>query len=126
MGMIPYVSKILDVLGVRNGPSHGEVIMTETGPCLVEMNCRSHGGDGNWRPLCQAMTGGYDQVNAAVDAYVDQDAFDRLPDQPPSPLLAAGQCVDLVSYVEGTVKSTPGYDLIRELPSFVCMETHIG
>ena len=123
--LIPYVRAILDVLGVRNGPSHGEVIMTQDGPCLVEMNCRAHGGDGNWRPLCQAMTGGYDQVSASVDAYVDPVAFDRLPHQPPSPLLASGQCVDMVSYVEGTVKATPGYDLIQALPSFVCMETHI-
>lgn len=94
-------------------------------PCLVEMNCRAHGGDGNWRPLCKAMTGGYDQVDATVLAYVDPEGFARLPDKPPSPLLASGQCVDLVSYVEGTVKETPGYELIRNLPSFVCLETHI-
>ena len=123
--LIPYVQKILDVLGVRNGPSHAEVIMTQDGPCMVEMNCRAHGGDGNWRPLCQAMTGGYDQVSAAVDSYVDEVAFENLPDLPPSPLLASGQCVDLVSYVEGTVKATPGYDIIKALPSFVCMESHI-
>ena len=89
------------------------------------MNCRAHGGDGNWRPLCKAMTGGYDQVDATVDAFVDAEAFARLPDKPPSPLLASGQCVDLVSYSEGTVRATPGYDLIRALPSFVCLETHI-
>jgi len=71
------------------------------------------------------MTGGYDQVDATVAAYVDANAFARLPDKPPSPLLASGQCVDLVSYKEGTVESTPGYDLIRNLPSFVCLETHI-
>lgn len=94
-------------------------------PCLVEMNCRAHGGDGNWRPLCKAMTGGYDQVSASVDAYVDEHAFAALPEKPPSPLLAFGQCVDLVSYTEGIVKSSPGYDLIRSLPSFVCLETHI-
>jgi len=89
------------------------------------MNCRAHGGDGNWRPLCKAMTGGYDQVDATVLAYVDGPSFAKLPDKPPSPLLASGQCVDLVSFKEGTVKETPGYDLIRNLPSFVCLETHI-
>lgn len=102
------------------------------------------------------MTGGYDQVDATVAAYVDAAGecgnlrtkgspsspqmfflltnyaisilfpdFAKLPDKPPSPLLASGQCVDLVSYTEGTVKETPGYDLIRNLPSFVCLETHI-
>lgn len=58
-------------------------------------------------------------------AYVDAGAFSRLPDKPPSPLKASGQCVDLVSYREGLVETTPGYDLIRNLPSFVCLETHI-
>lgn len=36
--------------------------MTETGPCLVEMNCRTHGGDGAWVPLARGLTGGYSQV----------------------------------------------------------------
>ena len=123
--LIPYAKQVLDAIGVRNGPSHGEIILTDDGPCLVEMNCRAHGGDGNWRPLCQAMTGGYDQVNVAVKAYLDGPAFDGIPDTPPSPLLACGQCVDLVSFSTGIVKATPGYDIIRSLPSFVCLETHI-
>lgn len=64
-------------------------------------------------------------MDATVAAYVDAAAFERLPEKPPSPLRASGQCVDLVSYTEGMVESTPGYDLIRNLPSFVCLETHI-
>jgi biotin carboxylase len=123
--LIPYTRGVLDSLGVKYGPSHAEVIMTANGPCLVEMNVRAHGGDGNWRPLCQAMTGGYDQVSATVDAYLDPEAFRQIPDQPPSPLLASGQCVDLVSYKAGKVKSTPGYSVMQLLPSFVCLETHI-
>jgi ATP-grasp domain len=43
--VIPYVRGVLDALGVQHGPSHGEVMMTPEGPCLVEMNCRAHGGD---------------------------------------------------------------------------------
>jgi len=31
----------------------------------------------------------------------------------------------MVSYHSGTVKAMPGYDIIRSLPSFVCMTTHI-
>ena len=123
--LIPYARGVLDAIGVRNGPSHGEFIMTTEGPCLVEMNVRSHGKDGYWQSLCRALTGGYNQVDAAVDAFLDPDAFACYPDKPPSPMLACGQCVDLVSYTSGVVKSTPGYDIIRSLPSFVCLETHI-
>jgi biotin carboxylase len=123
--LIPYVRGVLDALGVKNGPSHGEVMMTEDGPCLVEMNCRAHGGDGNWRPLCRALTGGYSQVEATADAYLDETQFARLPDKPPSPFKASGQEVILVSFSRGKVLSTPGYDVIKQTPSFVCLETGI-
>ncbi len=123
--LIPYVRKVLDALEFKNGPSHGEVMMTPDGPCLVEMNCRAHGGDGNWRPLCRALTGGHSQVDSSVDAYLDKQAFLTLPSIPPSPFKAAGQEVILVSYARGIVKSTPGFDKIRTLPSFVYLETGV-
>lgn len=27
--LVPYVRKVLDTIGIKNGPSHGEVIMTK-------------------------------------------------------------------------------------------------
>lgn len=123
--LIPYVRGVLDALEFKNGPSHAEVMMTPDGPCLVEMNCRSHGGDGNWRPLCLALNGGYSQVEATVDAYLDKNQFMIIPDKPPSPFKAAGQEVILVSYGRGTVKATPGFEDIKQLPSFVYLETGV-
>jgi len=123
--LIPYTRAVLDAMGVKNGPSHGEIMMTEDGPCLVEMNCRAHGGDGAWRPLCRALTGGYSQVEASADAFLDEAQFKRLPDKPPSPFKASGQEVILVSFSRGKVKSSPGYEVIKHLPSFVSLETGI-
>jgi biotin carboxylase len=123
--LIPYCRGVLDALGVKHGPSHGEFIMTEDGPCLVEMNCRAHGGDGIWQPLCRGLTGGYNQVDATADAYFNKEKFFALPDKPCSPFKTNGQCVDLVSYKAGTVKAIPGYDVMRILPSFVHMECNI-
>ena len=123
--LINYTSKVLDALGMKNGASHAEVILTPTGPCLVEMNCRAQGGDGNWRPLAKALTGGYSQVEATVDCYLDKKAFFSLSKVPPSPARAFGQEVILVSYAEGDVIGTPGYDDIKELESFVYLETGI-
>lgn len=68
--LIAYTRGVLDAIGVKNGPSHGEIMMTEDGPCLVEMNCRANGGDGNWRSLARALTGGYSQIEATVDCYL--------------------------------------------------------
>mmetsp|Transcript_32066 Transcript_32066/g.65415 ORF Transcript_32066/g.65415 Transcript_32066/m.65415 type:complete len:694 (+) Transcript_32066:419-2500(+) len=118
--LIPYTRGVLDALGMKHGPSHGEIIMTESGPCLVEMNCRAHGGDGNWAPLARKLTGGkYCQIEATVDAYLEGEEFHKLPDVPPSPLKAHGLEVNLVSYSKGKVKSMPGFDVIKRLPSFV-------
>jgi len=124
--LIPYVRGVLDALGISNGASHAEVMMTQDGPCLVEMNCRAHGGDGNWVPLARALTGGYTQVDATVDSYLDKQKFSTIPDVYPSPLKAAGQEVFLVSRGRGKVRSTPGFDVIKELPSFIYLESGVS
>ncbi len=123
--LIPYVRGVLDALGIKNGPSHGEVIITEDGPCLVEMNCRARGGDGNWRPLAKALNGGYSQVEATADAFLDDFQFSRLPDRSPAPFKASGDEVIFVNYSRGTVKATPGFEMMKRLPSFVCLETGV-
>merc|ERR1712151_688671 len=111
--------------GIKNGPTHGEVMMTQRGPCLVEMNCRAHGGDGAWNPLAMELTGGFTQVNCTIDAFMDENAFAKIPNLPPSPYKAVGQNVMLVSFAEGVVKSAPGYDKIKAMDSFVSLETGI-
>jgi len=123
--LVPYARGVLNVLGVNNGPSHAEVILTPTGPCLVEMNVRAHGGDGNWRSLARGLTGGYSQVEVTVDSYLDKKQFSVIPNLPPSPFKASGQEIILVSFSRGKVIATPGYDVIRCLSSFVYMETGI-
>lgn len=126
--LIPYIRGVIDALKIKHGPTHAEVMLTHDGtPCLVEMNCRAHGWDGAWVPLCRALTGGYSQVDVAADAILDEDAFNRLPDVYPS-FCAGGQMVALVSNFEGVIAALPGYDAIQALPSFSSMEvgSHIA
>jgi len=99
--------------------------MTNDGPCLVEMNCRARGGDAAWLPLARALTGGYTQVDCTVDSFIEQRQFMITPDTPPSPFKASGEEVILVSHSRGTVKSTPGFDEIQTLASFVYLETGV-
>jgi biotin carboxylase len=122
--LIAYTRGVLDALGIKKGPTHGEVMMTPDGPCLVEMNCRSHGGEGAWVPLARAFTGGYSQVDAAIDSFLDDIAFARLPERP-RPFQASGQEVMLVSMRAGQVLATPGFDRIRQLKSFVSLATDV-
>ena len=66
---IKYTRDVLDALKLHNGPSHGEVMMgPDNVPCLVEMNCRSHGWDGAWVPLAKKLTGGYSQPDVTLDS----------------------------------------------------------
>ncbi len=121
--LLPYVRWSLDALGVKNGPSHAEVIMTPDGPVLAGLDVRCHEDDA-WIPLARALTGGYTQVEATVDAFLDQKHFYNLPDAMPK-FKSFGQQVFLVSYSRGTVAATPGYDTIQTLPSFAYLETSV-
>jgi len=123
--LISYTRAVLDALKLDNGPTHGEIMMTEDGPCLVEMNCRSHGWDGSWVPLARALTGGYAQPEVALDSHMNEQAFCEIPDVMPSPFRAAGQTLMLVSNFAGTVKSTPGYERMRKMASFVALQTGV-
>ncbi|CAD7963387.1 unnamed protein product [Amoebophrya sp. A120] len=53
--LIAYMHACLDALGFHFGASHGEVMLTETGPCLIEVGARLQGGAGPW--LVQQATG---------------------------------------------------------------------
>lgn len=122
--LIKYTRAVLDALKLHNGPSHGEVMMgPDNVPCLVEMNCRSHGWDGAWVPLAKKLTGGYSQPDVALDSHVDAVAFDRIPDITPSPFKASGQAVMLVSFHSGTIARMPGYEKIRDMSSFLSLQT---
>ena len=126
---IPYVHSCLDALGVQNGPTHAECIITaDKGPVLIELNVRAHGGDGSWSHLAKALTGGqYSQIESSVDVYLnDGGAFDSLPTVPHSPYKAYGYQIHLISYSEGVVQSTPGFEVMKGLPSFVSLSSSVS
>lgn len=132
--LIDYTCKVLDAIGIKHGPTHNEIIMTAEGPCLVEVNCRLHGWEGSWHNVgkivtggsldlaTRDVTGGYSQVDASVDSFLDAEKFNRLPMRfpwYPSGFQGKSTLVQLVNMKEGIVKATPGLDCIKQLPSFV-------
>lgn len=121
-----YAQCVLDALEIRNGPSHGEFILTKTGPCLVEVGARAHGGEGTFIPHANRVFG-YNQVDALVDAYVCPSKFVSLPSVN-SAAQCAGYKVYLVSHVHGTLKQILYLDEIAQLASFMNFDSlpHIG
>ena len=79
--LIEYQKKVLDALGIKNGPTHGEVKWCRGEPVLVEVGARCHGGDGFWTTVCDEVYG-YNQAQVAIDAYLNAEAFARIPDAP--------------------------------------------
>lgn len=43
--LINYANQVVRALGIAQGPTHMEIILTPTGPCLVEVGTRCHGGE---------------------------------------------------------------------------------
>jgi biotin carboxylase len=72
--IIAYEKRVLDALGIKNGPSHGEVKWFKGEPVLVEVGARCHGAEGAWKDVSQ-LTYGCDQVQMAIDAYLIPEAF---------------------------------------------------
>jgi len=119
MKLFEYMKGVLDALGIRNGPAHGEVMWTSTGPCLVEVGARPHGAEGTFIPIADKCVG-YNQVQMSVDAYCDEKAFAAYPSVP-SLKFGYGAIIDLVSFVSGDLKciGKKEADAIKSLPTFV-------
>lgn len=121
--MVEYQLKVLDALEINNGPAHAEVMWTATGPCLVEVGSRCHGGEGTWISITTASFG-YNQAAVTVDAYLRPEEFDVLPDLPTGHY-RYGRELKVVSEVEGKIKSIPGIDIARGLRSFFKCEMFV-
>ena len=51
--LIAYQKKVVDALGIKHGPTHGEVKWFKGEPVLVEVGARCHGAEGAWQPVAQ-------------------------------------------------------------------------
>lgn len=114
--LIAYATEVIHTLGIVQGPSHMEVIMTPTGPCLVEVGTRCHGGEASWATVAQECIG-YTQIEATLNCYLRADRFESLPSSP-NTLMKQGAEVFLVSHQNGILKDTPGLTEIRSMESF--------
>ena len=76
--LIDYQKRVITALGIRNGPTHGEVKWCRGEPVLVEVGARCHGAEGVWQQISDAVYG-YNQVQCTIDAYLNEKAFNTLP-----------------------------------------------
>jgi hypothetical protein len=111
--VIPYVHSVLDALGVRYGPAHTEVMLTDTGPVLVECGARMHGSIRD--DIIDRCTASH--VTVTVDAYLDPPSVARRA-QTGYSLRAASYCVMLISHQQGRIVAEAGMKQVERLESF--------
>jgi len=115
-----YMCRVLDALRIRHGPGHGEVIMTRTGPCLVEVGARPHGGEGSWLPVPNQCIG-YNVCSASIDSLFE-DKFNALPDIMSLSKGFYGGEMYFVSRVSGQLRA---FDRIDQLTALASYKSHI-
>lgn len=119
--VVPYVESVLDALGIRFGPAHTEVMLTETGPVLVESGARMHGSVPD--EIVDRCTPSHQTLTA--EAYLEPASVARRAAQPYE-LMAGAYCVMLISRHEGRIVADAGMREIESLPSFAGTISMLG
>lgn len=94
--LVDYTFRMLDAVGFKHGPSHNELMMTERGPILIEINARMHGVQG---PRVIELATGTNKAEYACDIFVGgQEKFNSLYQASPGRFLypVQKQCFQLV------------------------------
>ncbi len=72
--MVRYAFDVLDAIGIKNGPVHGEYMIDGRGPVLMEVNCRPMGGsmpEEFLESIC-----GHHETDVILDTYLDPDRIE--------------------------------------------------
>jgi len=119
--VVPYVEAVLDALGIRFGPAHTEVMLTEAGPVLVESGARMHGSVPD--EIVDRCTPSHQTLTA--EAYLEPSSVARRVARPYE-LAAGAYCVMLISQHEGRIVGDAGLREIEALPSFAGTISMLG
>jgi hypothetical protein len=71
--MVEYAYSVAEALGIQYGPVHGEYIIDEKGPVLIEVNCRPMGGDMPADFLDRIS--GQHETDSILDSYLKPERF---------------------------------------------------
>ncbi|WP_406861083.1 ATP-grasp domain-containing protein [Streptomyces sp. HUAS MG47] len=114
----PYLLSVLDALGVRQGPAHSEIMLTDQGPTLIESGARLAG---SIIPEVVDRVFGTNHVDLTAEAIAAPEAFAaRMDDEAPT-LHTNLRYVSLISPAAGRLTSVAPFDRIRALDSFAAL-----
>ncbi len=67
--LVEYAFQVLDAVGIKQGPVHGEYMFDEKGPVLIEINCRCMGG--SYPATYGNEIFGHHETDLALDSYIN-------------------------------------------------------
>ena len=71
--MVEYAYQVADAIGIEYGPVHGEFMIDDNGPILIEVNCRPCGGNMSAKFLDKIA--GHHETDAILDSYLKPVRF---------------------------------------------------
>lgn len=108
------VENTIKTLEINNGPSHCEVMLTSSGPKIIEIGARL-GGDNITTHLVPLSTG-YNMVKASINCAINQENSEKISYRKYSMI----KYIDTIRY--GRINKITGLENVRNSPYFVEME----
>lgn len=122
--LIRYAYDVLDAIGIQYGPVHGEFMVDEKGPVLIEVNCRPMGG-GLTRKYAEQLFG-HHETDCALEAYLNPEKFEIERNKPYRPK-RKGAIKFIILPQDTIAESTPALPLCTRLQSYYsCVFDRIG
>ena len=72
--LVEYAYKVCDAIGIKYGAVHGEYMIDDKGPILIEVNCRPMGGNLDAEFLDKIS--GQHETDSTLDSYLNPDKFE--------------------------------------------------
>ena len=113
--LINYAFDVLDAIGIQYGPVHGEYMIDDKGPVLIEVNCRPAGG-GIGRKYGEKVFG-HHETDCALDSYLDPAKFEADMNKPYRPR-RTGAVKFFILPNDVAAETTPVVPIICRLKSF--------
>ena len=73
--MVEYAYSVAEALGIQYGPVHGEYMIDEKGPVLIEVNCRPMGG--NMPASFMDRISAQHETDSVLDSYLKPERFNE-------------------------------------------------
>ena len=113
--MVEYAYKVADALEIQYGPVHGEYMIDEKGPVLIEVNCRPCGG-GMSAEFLDRISGQH-ETDSILDSYLKPKCFyDQMYKR--YKLYAHGTLKFFITPKNMNVRSSPIVNIEKKLKAF--------